>query len=135
MEMMDHDGPQGLAVSADGYTLVPSSVELTPDTTAPFTFRVIGNDGKPVKAYDSLHDKELHLIVVRRDLTGYQHLHPTRAASGTWSVPLGVSSAGVYKAFANFQPAGQPMPMPMTLAVDLMASGHFSAAAQTTSPP
>ena len=83
MEMMDHDGPQGLAVSADGYTLVPSSVELTPDTTAPFTFRVIGKDGKPVKAYDSLHDKELHLIVVRRDLTGYQHLHPTRAASGT----------------------------------------------------
>ena len=72
---------------------------------------------------------------MRRDLTGYQHLHPTRAASGTWSVPLGVSSAGVYQAFANFQPAGQPTPMPMTLAVDLMASGHFSAAAQTTSPP
>ena len=46
MEMMDHDGPQGLAVSADGYTLVPSSVELTPDTTGPFTFRVIGKDGK-----------------------------------------------------------------------------------------
>ena len=44
-------------------------------------------------------------------------------------MPVGVSSAGVYKAFANFQPAGQPMPMPMTLAVDLMASGHFSAAA------
>ena len=129
METMDHDAPQGLAVSADGYTLVPSSVELTSGTTAPFSFKVIGKDGKPVKAYDALHEKELHLIVVRRDLTGYQHLHPKRAASGTWSVPLGVDSAGVYKAFANFQPAGQPMPMPMTLAVDLMASGHFTAAA------
>ena len=128
MDPMDHEGPQGLAVSADGYTLVPTSVELTPGTAAPFSFRVIGKDGKPVKAYDSLHDKELHLIVVRRDLAGYQHLHPTRSASGTWSVPLAVASAGVYKAFANFQPAGQPMPMPMTLAVDLMASGHFTAA-------
>ncbi|MCA1672579.1 MAG: hypothetical protein LC799_10370 [Actinobacteria bacterium] len=127
MEGMDHDGPQGLAVSVDGYTLVPSSVELTPGTTAPFTFRVIGKDGKPVKSYTALHDKELHLIVVRRDLTGYQHLHPTRAASGTWSVPLAVASAGVYKAFANFQPGGQAMPMPMTLAVDLMASGEFIA--------
>lgn len=129
MEPMVHDGPQGLAVSADGYTFVPSGVELTPGTAAPFTFKVTGKDGKPVKAYDTLHDKELHLILVRRDLTSYQHLHPTRAASGTWSVPLVVTAAGVYKAFANFQPAGQPMPMPMTLAVDLMASGQFSAAA------
>ena len=129
MERMTHDGPQGLAVSSDGYTLVPSSVELTPGTTSPFTFKVIGKDGKPVKSYAVLHDKELHLIVVRRDLTGYQHLHPTRAASGTWSVPLAIASAGVHKAFANFQPAGQAMPMPMTLAVDLMASGEFAAAA------
>jgi len=129
MERTDPEGPQGLAVSADGYTLVPSSVEVTPGTPSAFTFKVTGKDGKPVKSYTALHDKELHLVVVRRDLTGYQHLHPTRAASGTWSVPLGVASAGVYKAFANFQPAGQAMPMPMTLAVDLMASGHFTAAA------
>ena len=128
MERMDHGGPQGLAVSADGYTLVPSSTELTPGTTSAFAFKVIGKDGKPVKSYTVLHDKELHLIVVRRDLAGYQHVHPTRAASGTWSVPLAVASAGVYKAFANFQPSGQAMPMPMTLAVDLMASGQFTAA-------
>ena len=127
MDGMDHDRPQGLAVTADGYTMVPSSVELTPGTSAPFTFEVVGQDGKPVKSYDTLHDKEMHLIVVRRDLIGYQHLHPTRAASGIWSVPLAVASAGVYKAFASFQPAGQAMPMPMTLALDLMASGEFTA--------
>ncbi len=50
MERMDHDGPQGLAVSADGYTLVPSSTELTPGTTSAFAFKVIGKDGKPVKS-------------------------------------------------------------------------------------
>jgi len=125
---MDHDAPQGLAVSADGYTLSPSSTSLTPGTTAPFTFQVVGKDGKPLTSYSLLHEKELHFIVVRRDLVGYQHLHPTRDAGGTWSVPLTVASAGVYKAFANFQPTGQMMPMPMTLAVDLMASGEFTAA-------
>lgn len=128
MEGMDHGAPQGLAVSADGYTLVPSNITLAPGTTAPFAFKVIGKDGKPVKAYTLLHEKELHFIVVRRDMTGYQHLHPARAASGTWSVPLAVAAAGVYKAFANFQPAGQAMPMPVTLAIDLMASGQFLAA-------
>ncbi len=127
MQGMDHDAPQGLAVSADGYTLVPTDTTLSPGTFAPFAFKVIGKDGKPLKTYTPLHDKDLHFIVVRRDMAGYQHLHPTRAASGTWSIPLGVASAGVYKAFASFQPAGQPMPMPITLAVDLMASGQFSA--------
>lgn len=125
---MNHDAPQGLAVSASGYALVPSKTSLTPGTTAPFTFKVVGKDGKPLKAYTPFHEKELHFVVVRRDLTDYQHVHPTRAASGTWSVPLAVAAAGVYKAFASFQPAGQPMPMPVTLAVDLMASGNFSAA-------
>lgn len=127
MQGMDHDAPQGLAVSADGYTLVPTDTTLSPGAVAPFAFRVIGKDGKPLKAYTPLHDKDLHFIIVRRDMAGYQHLHPTRAASGTWSIPLGVASAGVYKAFASFQPAGQPMPMPITLAVDLMASGQFTA--------
>ena len=34
------------------------------------------------------HTKRMHLIVVRRDLTGFQHLHPEMAADGTWAVPL-----------------------------------------------
>lgn len=129
MEPMSHGGPQGLAVSADGYTFAPSATALTPGAKMSFTFAITGKDGKAVTAYVPLHDKELHLIVVRRDMTGYRHLHPTRAASGNWSVPLSVETAGVYKAFANFQPAGQTMPMPMTLAVDLMASGQFTAVA------
>lgn len=129
MEPMSHGGPQGLAVSADGFTFAPSVTAITPGATKSFTFAITGKDGKPVTAYLPLHDKELHLILVRRDMTGYQHLHPTRAANGTWSVPLRVETAGVYKAFANFEPAGQGMPMPMTLAVDLMASGEFTAVA------
>ncbi|MEK8109242.1 hypothetical protein NKG94_40115 [Micromonospora sp. M12] len=36
----------------------------------------------------------MHLIVVRRDLTGYQHLHPTMAKDGTWSVPLTLAQPG-----------------------------------------
>lgn len=133
---MPDDGPQGLAVSSDGYTLVPSKTSVVPGARSRFTFTVTDKDGRPVTTYDTLHDKELHLIVVRRDLVGYQHLHPTRSADGRWGVPLTVPSGGVYKAFANFQPAGLPMPMPITLAVDLMASGTFNAvplpAAKTT---
>ena len=125
-EPMSHDGlPEGLAVSSGGYTFVPSVSSLTPGVSEPFTFTVTGPHGHPVTSYALMHEKELHLIVVRRDLSFYQHLHPARSAGGEWSIPLTVPFAGVYKAFASFQPTEEPMAVPMTLAVDLMASGDF----------
>ncbi len=113
--------PQGLAVSADGYTLEPASTTVTAGQTSAFSFRILGPDARPLTDYIPTHERELHFIVVRRDLTGYQHLHPTRAADGTWSVSLRLSEPGTYEAFADFQPPGSPTPM--TLATDLVAPG------------
>lgn len=70
MQHMSHGGPEGLAVSADGFTLAPSTTSLSPGAKKSFTFAITGKDGKPVTAYVPVHDKELHLIVVRRDMTG-----------------------------------------------------------------
>jgi hypothetical protein len=119
-------GPRGLAVSTSGYTLAPATTVLPVGAPTDFTFRIFGPDGSPVTKYTPQHERDLHFIVVRRDLVGYQHLHPTLAPDGTWSVPLRLPAAGVYKAFTDFDPAGAPMPM--TLAVDLFASGDFQAA-------
>ncbi len=129
MAGMSHTGGtvQGLASAADGFTLAPVTTTLPTGKRTRFSFQVLGPDGTPLTAYTAEHERELHFIVVRRDLTGYQHLHPTRSADGTWSVPLTLSAAGVYKAFADFQPAGAAMPL--TLAVDLVAPGDFQPAA------
>ena len=40
-----------------------------------------------VRDFDVEHEKRMHLIVARRDLTGFQHLHPEQAADGTWTTP------------------------------------------------
>jgi hypothetical protein len=120
--MADGGLPQGLALSAAGYTLVPTATALAAGQPAPFSFRITGPDGRPVTAFTPVHDKELHLVVVRRDLAGYQHLHPARAPDGTWSMALTLPAPGAYKAFADFEPAGHPE---MTLAVDLLAPGAF----------
>jgi hypothetical protein len=42
------------------------------------------------------------LIVVRRDMTGFQHLHPTENADGTWSIPVTLRDPGSYRVFADF---------------------------------
>lgn len=116
------DQPAGLASSRGGYTLTPTDPTLTPATPDTFSFTVTGPDGGPVTGFDVEHDKRMHLIVVRRDTTGFQHVHPEMAPDGTWSVPLTTASAGSYRAFADFTPTGGDA---TTLGVDLVAPGVF----------
>lgn len=116
------DLPGGLASSRGGYTLAPAVSTLTPGTTGTFAYRITGPDGAPVTAFDVEHDKRMHLIVVRRDTTGFQHVHPEMAADGTWSVPLAVPAAGSYRVFADFTPTGGPG---TTLGADVDAPGTY----------
>lgn len=127
------DGPKGLAVSQDGYTLSPTTRAIPAGRTVTYTFSVTRPDGAPLRAYTPTHEKELHLIVARRDLSGYQHLHPTRSPGGVWSVPLRLAEAGAYRVFADFAPSDRP-DRPLTLGVDLTATGP-PAAVRTLPPP
>ncbi len=61
-----------------------------------------------VTKYVESHEKLLHLIVVRRDLADYQHVHPVLDDSGTWSVPLNLTEPGDYRVFADFVPSRRP---------------------------
>ena len=115
--------PKGLMVSQDGYTLRPAATTL-PTGHALFSFTVLGPDGKAVRDYTPTHDKDLHFIVVRRDLTGFQHLHPVLGANGTWTVPLALPEAGVYRAFADFAPKSRGEDA-LTLGVDLSVAGAY----------
>jgi hypothetical protein len=103
---------RGLAISDRGYTL-----QL--DRGTPLSFRIT-RDGKPVRDFDVEHTKRMHVIVVRRDLTGFQHLHPTMRPDGTWSVPLTLPAPGTYRVYADFAIDGEPH----TLAADLTADGE-----------
>lgn len=116
------DQPAGLASSRGGYTLTPTSTTLTAGKSEPFSFRIIGPDGKPVTGYDVEHEKRMHLIVVRRDTADFQHIHPEISPDGTWTVPLRLAKAGSYRAFADFTPAGADG---LTLGVDLDAPGEY----------
>lgn len=117
------DPPGGLQIAQDGYRLLPVTGDLSVGTPARFAFRILGPDGDPVTAYTPTHERKLHLIVVRRDLTGFQHLHPALATDGTWSMPLAVTAAGQYRVFADFQPTGRDKAL--TLGVDLPAAGDY----------
>ena len=70
-----------LLAEEGGYTLTLAEPTLSPGRQR-LGLTVTGPDGEPVTSYDVVHDKRLHLIVVRRDLTGFQHVHPARPGHG-----------------------------------------------------
>jgi hypothetical protein len=124
----DHEAPvvesAGLVATAAGYTLVPhGTTTFVPGSPAEFAFTVTGSDGRPVTEFDVGHERLLHLVVVRRDAAGFQHLHPGLGPDGVWRVPLTLPAAGVYRAFADFLPTGGPA---MVLGTDLFAPGDFA---------
>ncbi|MDP9794356.1 hypothetical protein J2S43_002868 [Catenuloplanes nepalensis] len=119
----DDHTPGGLQIAQDGYRLAPLTDTLSTGAPQPFRFRIIGPDAATVTAFTPTHERDLHLVVVRRDLTGYRHLHPARAADGTWEVPLSVPAPGDYRVFADFHPAGRDEPL--TLGADVPAAGDY----------
>ena len=83
--------------------------------------RDIPDKGEDVPGFDTAIENPLTGArgAVRRDLTGYQHLHPRMSRDGTWSAPLTVSQPGAYRAFADFQLECQKY----VLAADVIAPG------------
>jgi hypothetical protein len=111
---------RGLAVSDRGLTLQLADTRFQRDTPSRLAFRIVDRRGRVVRDFDVEHTKRMHVIVVRRDMTGFQHLHPTQAADGTWSVPVTLRDAGSYRVFADFSVNGTSH----TLADDLTADGQ-----------
>lgn len=115
------DAAAGLAVAEGGYRLAADDVRLAPGRPERFEFRILGPDGAPVGSFEEEHERQLHLIVVRRDTQHYRHLHPRPDADGTWSAKVELPEAGVYRAYADFNVDGANH----TLATDLFAAGEF----------
>ncbi|MFE3857714.1 hypothetical protein ACFXPN_42085 [Streptomyces griseorubiginosus] len=114
----------GLQISEAGYTLDLGTPRLAAGRTTDLRFTIRGGDGRAVTAFRTEHDKELHLIVASRDLNTYRHLHPTRAADGTWSIPVALPRAGGYRVFADFTPEKKGAEN-LTLGADLAVSGAY----------
>lgn len=122
-ETGSHGGEQGERAAA-----APAEVHLAlarrtldPGPDVPLSFQVQGPDGRAVTAYDVEHEKELHLIVLdTRDLTDFQHVHPTRASDGTWTARLKLAPGTPYRVYADGSTSGSGF----LATADLHTTGH-----------
>jgi hypothetical protein len=95
-----HGGPRtwGLTATVDGYAL-----DLDPSLDGSLLFRIT-RDGAVVTDFDEVHQRRLHLLAARDDLSQFLHLHPEMDDEGTWRTSL--PGPGTWRVVAEAQPSG-----------------------------
>ena len=120
--MADAPG-DGLLAAADGFTLVPGTTSVTAGQPSTYSFRITQPGGATLTSYQVEQTKQLHFYLVRSDLTGFEHLHPTLTADGTWTVTVDPGTAGSYRVFTQFQALTAGKVTPLVLSQPLTVTG------------
>ena len=121
MELEHSDKPlNGKSYRMD-YSSDPAQLEVNKPATLRFTPREASNDKNPVPL-DVVHEKKMHLIVVSKDLSYFEHIHPEYNADGSMQINVLPTSQGFtngpgqnetkfeyggdYVMFADYNPTG-----------------------------
>ena len=112
---------QGVVSAAKGYRLIPATSGLDRDGGT-FRFAIEDQNSRAVHEFTPIHERDLHLIVVNRELTTFHHVHPTLDVDGRWSIDLPALDPGSYRAVADFQIADGPR---LALGSDLTVAGQY----------
>lgn len=118
----------GLAASVDGYTLAAVEPQLEPGVDQFVELTVTGPDGGPVGPLAEVDGAPAHLVAIRRDLVGFQHVTPAQGESTSWWALLNLTP-GPWRVLLELHP--QALAEPVTLGVDLTVRGDY----RPESPP
>ncbi len=113
----------GPDTAGDPARLVVEGRSFEPGVRETLAFRVVDRQGRTVRDFDVTHERAMHVIAVRHDLTGYQHLHPRPTGDGGWTVDVAFPQAGPHRIYADFVTAG----IPHTLTADQDVAGGYDA--------
>jgi hypothetical protein len=110
--------PESVAVAGTPVDLEVAVINnFTPGKTPEGQFTVVP---APAREFEELHEKLLHLFIVRDDLGVFAHEHPDLQAGGTFRLQYRFPTAGRYRVFADVAPkhAGSQI-----LAAEIAVSG------------
>jgi hypothetical protein len=110
-------GSDGRRSDLAGLTFLPVPQPLRAGGTVTWKFLITDCKGNALREFEPEQTKLMHLIVSRTDFTGYQHLHPTLAKDGTWSVKLATPRSGRFRVIADFVIDGRKYVVGTTLVV------------------
>lgn len=107
-ESMNHESMNHETKEEKDSTKVQFTFNSNPESGKKVNLNIQVNDlmGKTVNKFEFGHEKLMHLIVVSKDLSYFDHLHPVYKGKGLFTVTPDFPSGGEYKLFADFIPEG-----------------------------
>ena len=113
------------AADAHDLELELQPVRLTAGEPSRLSFRVLGPGGDPVTRFETAHTKQVHLILVSKDLKHFQHVHP-KASGKTWAAEVRPPAPGDYRVIADVVHEGNAMALTadVTVGGDPVATGQ-----------
>lgn len=127
-----HGGHQGHdMLQMDTMTHRKLVIETAPSQPQAVTYtnlvlQIKDDDDTPVKRFDVLREKLVRLILVRKGLDEFAHLHPTVDASELITGEFEFPKAGKYRLFADHQPQDKS---PAVAVGELTVVGDYTPAA------
>jgi hypothetical protein len=111
MDSMHHSDSHDNHNESKDNKVKTSQVTITPSTLVAgkpqvLTIQVRSAKGKAIKQFDIQHEKLMHLILVRNDLSYFTHLHAESISKGKLQVTANLPVDGQYTAFADYVPKG-----------------------------
>jgi hypothetical protein len=85
-------------------TVSPQAIE--PGESAKLSLRVIDPAGHPVRRFETVHEKLIHLFVVSEDLEFFAHVHPIYQEDGSFCLTMQFPESGMYRLLADYYPTG-----------------------------
>jgi hypothetical protein len=76
-------------------------------SSAKLMLQILDADDTQIREFDVIHEKLVHLIMVREGLDEFAHLHPEVDSSGTLTTDFAFPRPGIYRLFADHQPHGK----------------------------
>ena len=103
-ETSDHSEIEHIAKPAGARIDLENKNSFKPGEVT-FTFTLYGLDGHEFGPDDLkiAHEKKMHFILVRDDMTGFQHVHP-EYVNGKWTVKTTIAEAGQYQLYIDVEP-------------------------------
>jgi hypothetical protein len=91
-------------------TLATKRIRLSTSGTGQtrrFRLEALDGHGEPIRNFEYVHERPIHLLVASADLAEFDHLHPELVAGDAWEVTHTFAHGGKYRIWADYSLPGE----------------------------
>jgi len=130
-----------LPAATDGvfFTISKQRIELSASESRlkaghPIRFRLAARDtrGEPIRHFEYVHERPIHLLVASADLAEFDHIHPELTADDSYQVTYSFAHGGRYRMWADYSLPGEP---PHVESFDVTVEGPTAGPRPLTASP